>query len=141
MEFVTRRLIANGAVMEPSPELASRIDWAAKWARAVKLRASETGGAADKPEQELPSLDPKTVSALRNFASAVAASKTPEEAQAAAFDSVKQSGAESGKFFTAVYRILVGADRGPRLGPYVMDAGPEKVAQKIIAALDAARYN
>jgi lysyl-tRNA synthetase class 1 len=140
VEFVTKRLIANGAVKEPSPELAIRIEWAAKWARAVKLRA-ESASASEEPQAPLPRWDPNTVSALRAFAAAVAASKTPDEAQAAAFAAIKEGGGEPSKFFSAVYRILVGADRGPRLGPYTMDAGPHVVAQKITEALQAARYN
>lgn len=139
VEFVTKRLIANGAVKEPSPELATRIEWAAKWARVVKLRASESAGASEEPPAPLPRWEPNTVSALRAFAAAVATSKTQDDAQAAAFAAIKESGAEPSKFFSAVYRILVGADRGPRLGPYVMDAGPNAVAQKITEAIDVAK--
>ncbi|MDA4136264.1 MAG: lysine--tRNA ligase [Thaumarchaeota archaeon] len=139
IEFVTRRLVANGAITEASAGLATRIGWAAKWARAVKVRASESSGASTSPETALPRWDPQTVSALRVFAARAAESKTADEVQAAAFEAIKASGAESSKFFSAVYRVLVGADRGPRLGPYVMDAGPTNVAQKITSALDAAK--
>jgi lysyl-tRNA synthetase class 1 len=75
------------------------------------------------------------------FATKVAASKTADEVQAAAFDAIKVSGAEPSRFFSAVYRVLVGADRGPRLGPYAMDAGVTVIAQKITDALNAAKYN
>jgi lysyl-tRNA synthetase, class I len=141
VDFVTKRLINNGAIAEASAALTTRIEWAAKWARAVKLRASESAGASTSPETPLPRWDPQTVSALRVFAAKAAESKTADEVQAAAFGAIKESGAESSKFFSAVYRVLVGADRGPRLGPYVMDAGPATVAQKITDSLHAARYN
>ena len=45
-EFVTKRLISNGAVAGPSPELSTRIGWAAKWAADSNLRvakAAESG--------------------------------------------------------------------------------------------------
>ena len=134
VDYVTKRLIANGAVEAGSPGLAARIEWAAKWIRAV------APGPTERREETAGHLDARTVTALRSFASAITTSNAPEEAQAAAFAAIKQSGAESSDFFTAVYRILVGADRGPRLGPYVMDAGPAVVSEKITRALEAAGH-
>jgi lysyl-tRNA synthetase class 1 len=143
VEFVTKRLIANGAMEAPSEALTQRIEWAAKWAKTVDLRAAETqtadstSGDSDKPAVAARApIDLETIAALRAFAEALDDCKTPDEVQAAAFDAVKRSGTTTAKFFSAVYHILVGAERGPRLGPYVMDAGGAAVRDKILAALD-----
>ena len=40
------------------------------------------------------------------------------------------AGAKSSDFFSVVYRILLGSERGPKLGPYIMDAGPAVIARK-----------
>lgn len=139
-EFVAKRLIVNGAVKEDSQELRTRIQWAARWASDLKLKAAQASS-TDSSEGTVgtssvkPEVDEKTGHALRQFAQALEACKTPEDVQAAAFAAIKRAGAEQGKFFTAVYRILVGTDRGPRLGPYVMDAGAPSVSRRILEAL------
>ena len=139
-EFVTRRLLASRAVTGPSLSLSVRIQWAAKWAREMKL--SEKAVEAGKENaQASATLDPKTVAALRAFSNALTRVKTPEEVQGAAFEAIRSSAAEPSRFFSAVYRILLGTERGPRLGPYIMDAGRETVATKIEDALKAGRYN
>jgi lysyl-tRNA synthetase class 1 len=139
-EFVTKRLVSNGAVAGPSPELSTRIGWAAKWARDANVRVQKTADSGlPKAALNPPEWDPKTVDALRSFADALGRSKTSDEIQGAAFESVRSSGTEPSKFFSAIYHILLGTERGPRLGPYIMDAGQEATANKIIAALDDTR--
>jgi lysyl-tRNA synthetase class 1 len=139
-DFVAKRLIVNGAVKQDSPELRTRILWAARWAADLKLKAAQASS-ADSSDATLgaapamPDIDEKTDRALRKFVQALESCKTPDDVQAAAFAAIKDTGAEQGKFFTAVYRVLVGTDRGPRLGPYVIDAGPGAVAAKILEAL------
>ncbi len=139
-EFVTKRLISNGAVAGPSPELSTRIGWAAKWARDADLRVEKTAE-SDLPKAKLAprDWDAKTVTALRSFAEALGRSKTSDEIQGAAFASIRSSGTEPSKFFSAIYQILLGTERGPRLGPYIMDAGQEATANKITGALDNSR--
>lgn len=142
VEYVTRRLIASGAVTSGSPQLERRIRWASRWAREVGLEAgpSEEEKTPKKGEGSSTgvTLDEPTVSALRRFAGALDGCETPDDVQTAAFDAVKSSGTTTQKFFSAVYRILVGTERGPRLGPYVMDAGKANVKAKIEAALSRA---
>ena len=133
LDFVTKRLVANGAVEGPSPVLSQRIEWAARWAKALDLRSVLS------PKSKSPPVDAKTASALRAFAASVVTAHTAEEAQAAAFASIKEAGGEPSKFFAAVYQILVGADKGPRLGPYVMDAGTDRVSKRITEALTSGR--
>ena len=137
-EFVTKRLIANGAVKEASPELATRVAWAARWARDADLRVDKAS-AEERPAIRVAAQerDEKTNAALRAFSEALASAKTTDEIQGAAFEAIRSSGAEPGKFFSAIYRILLGTEKGPRLGPYIIDAGRDVVAQKITGALDA----
>jgi lysyl-tRNA synthetase class 1 len=138
MEFVTKRLIANGAVTSSSQELETRIVWADRWAKAVNFRSSQdpVSGADTDGTAVKATLDLATLAALRAFADALEHCRTPDEVQTAAFDVVNKSGTTTSKFFSAVYRILVGTERGPRLGAYVMDAGTAKVRDKILAAVD-----
>ncbi|MCL5672301.1 MAG: hypothetical protein M1566_02315 [Thaumarchaeota archaeon] len=59
----------------------------------------------------------------------------PDSVQNAAFDAAKRQGLRPGEFFPAVYAVLLGSDRGPRLGPYVMDAGRAEVSRALLAAV------
>jgi lysyl-tRNA synthetase, class I len=142
VEFVTKRLISNGAVKVPSEELNQRIEWAAKWASAVNLRVSESAGSVPVAAGALPKgVDEQTIAALGEFARALSICKNPDEVQAAAFDAVRKSGTSSSKFFAAIYGVLLGTERGPRLGPYIMDAGPQVVAEKISKAIESSSKN
>jgi len=44
----------------------------------------------------------------------------PEKIQNAIFNSAKNNGLQPGGFFKTLYKILMGAPQGPRLGPYVL---------------------
>jgi lysyl-tRNA synthetase class 1 len=65
------------------------------------------------------------------FASAIRSAKDADEVQGAAFNAIRANGIQPGEFFPAVYGLLLGAEKGPRLGPYVMDSGPGAVADKL----------
>ncbi|MGA2198881.1 MAG: hypothetical protein ABSG45_02980, partial [Nitrososphaerales archaeon] len=141
-EFVTKRLVANGAVKEASPELSTRIRWAARWARDANLRMEKVSdGSRSMVPEASQAWDAETVAALRAFAEALSHSNTSDEIQGAAFAAIRKGGTEPSRFFSAIYHILLGTDRGPRLGPYIMDAGQATISDRITKALEAGRYN
>jgi lysyl-tRNA synthetase class 1 len=122
-DYVAKRLVTYGMLKEsPSPELMERIRWAAAWRK--------RGAGAEAPVE----VSAKMVPALLAFASAIKGAKTSDEVQEAAFGAIRANKVEPGEFFPAVYQVLVGAPKGPRLGPYVMDAGQKAVAEKILKA-------
>jgi len=133
-DYVAKRLTAYGMLKEaPPPYLLTRIRWAAAWARREGAKAAKS---------ELPELSEKQLKAVAEFASAIRASKSADEVQGAAFNAIRANGIQAGEFFPAVYGLLLGAERGPRLGPYVMDAGQEAVAAKLEKlASSAGRHN
>jgi len=123
-EFVVKRLSSYGMVSGTSEDLARRIDWASKWSRREAKRTIE-----------LPDLSEAARKAVEDFAKALALAKDPDEVQNAAFDAARKNGLKPGEFFPAVYSILLGSDRGPRLGPYVFDAGRESVSRALLEAV------
>jgi lysyl-tRNA synthetase class 1 len=122
-DYVTKKLISYNLVKEGSPELARRIRWSAGWAK------------RSKPSDVQVELDPKVVPAVTEFAQRIKESQTPDQVQAAAFESMRKFDLKPTEFFPSLYMILVGAPKGPRLGPYVIDVGPLNVAEKIEKAL------
>ena len=123
-EFVRKRLAAYGMTSEATPELAKRIGWASAWAAKEGKRTPERVQAS-----------PAAARALKEFAGRVAKAKSADQVQTMAFEAVRGNGLKPGDFFPLLYSILVGSDRGPRVGPYVLDAGPENVGKAILDAL------
>ena len=125
-EFTLKRLASYGMAAEPSPALSMRIRWAAMWAG----REGERRG-------EVPALAPAARKAVEEFARSLAGAKDAESIQNAAFEAAKKNGLKPSEFFPAVYAILLGSERGPRLGPYVIDAGPDKTSRALLEAVSA----
>jgi lysyl-tRNA synthetase, class I len=124
-EFVVKRLASYGMVTEPSPDLSKRIRWATKWAK-------REGG----PSAKAPQLSPTARKAVGEFARSLLEAKGAEAIQNAAFESAKRNGLMPGEFFPAVYAILLGSARGPRLGPYIVDAGPGTISRALLEAVE-----
>ena len=120
-EFVVSRLVGYGMVASTSPGLETRIAWALSWGRREGKKAVE-----------VPELGPRVKKAVKEFARALPAATDADGVQNAAFDAAKGNGLKPGEFFPAVYSILLGSDRGPRLGPYVIDAGKEEVSRALL---------
>jgi lysyl-tRNA synthetase, class I len=123
-EFVVKRLVSYGMVAAGSEDLSRRIAWVSKW-----------GSREGRAPFEAPEMSPKARKAVREFAMALEVAKDADGVQNAAFEALKRNGLKPGEFFPAVYGILLGSDRGPRLGPYVMDAGQSSVSQSLLKAV------
>ena len=68
---------------------------------------------------------------LHQFAGYLNDDLTTEDIHAQAFAMPREKGMEPGPFFTTLYRLLCGQDRGPRLGPFVKMLGPSRVAARL----------
>jgi lysyl-tRNA synthetase class 1 len=122
-DFVMKRLSSYGLVSGPSEGLSDRIGWASKWVK--------RGG---RPEPQAPDLSAAARKAFETFAKEITNAKSADEIQNAAFEAAKSAGMKPGEFFPAVYGILLGSVRGPRLGPFIMDAGVKKVRETLLEA-------
>ncbi|MDA4124665.1 MAG: lysine--tRNA ligase [Thaumarchaeota archaeon] len=125
-DFIVKRLKDYGMVKATTAELTTRIAWASKW-------AAREG----KPPAPPIKLSPKARNAVKEFAVAISKLSDPDQVQNAAFEALKRNGLTPREFFPVVYSVLLGSDRGPRLGPYVMDAGPQVVSDSLLKALSA----
>ncbi len=123
-EFVLKRLATYGMATAQAEGLPRRIEWAARW--------STRGGKQAIPA---PQLGPSAKKAVEEFAKAILAAQDADGIQNAAFDAAKKNGLKPGEFFPSVYAILLGSDRGPRLGPYVIDAGQKAVSKALLDAV------
>jgi lysyl-tRNA synthetase, class I len=123
-DFVAKRLVTYGMVNGVTPDLAKRIAWARRW------EARE-----GKKAVEVPEMAPSVRKAVEDFARSLEGAADADSIQNVAFEAVKKNSIKPGEFFPAVYSILLGTDRGPRLGPYVVDAGMEEVRRHLLDAV------
>jgi len=52
-----------------------------------------------------------------------------EELQSRIYDIARENGVEPKAFFRALYQLLINRDAGPRLGPFILAAGKERVSK------------
>jgi lysyl-tRNA synthetase class 1 len=123
-DFVVKRLANYAMVTRSTPDLSRRIAWARKWQRRE-----------GRAPVVVPALTTAAKRAVAEFAASVARARDADAIQNAAFDAAKNNGLKPGEFFPAVYSILLGSDRGPRLGPYVIDAGKAEVSRTLLEAV------
>jgi lysyl-tRNA synthetase class 1 len=53
-----------------------------------------------------------------------------EKLQYEIFEIAKKSGIKPVKFFQLIYKIILNQDKGPRLGPYIIERGKEEIIEK-----------
>ena len=118
-EYVAKRLIDYRAIKQVDEEVKRRISYALNWAKEFSLKESEL------------EVDEKEKEGLRTLSAKLTDVKDPQEIQALIFETARSCGMEPSDFFKLLYRTLLGVDRGPRLGPYILDIGSSKVAERL----------
>jgi len=96
--------------------LKQRINYALNWSKDFNEITEQT---IELTEQQ------KT--AVNQLISVLNADATEDEIQTGIFNVARNNELKPGKFFKILYKILLGAPQGPRLGPYVLAMGKENV--------------
>ncbi len=123
-EYVAEKLQSYGYLQKGQvvldANLKQRIEYALNWTRDFE-EIKET-------EVTLTSEEKKAIAEL---IIELEAEEEPDKIQNAIFNSAKSNNIQPSGFFKTLYKILMGAPQGPRLGPYVLAMGK----QNVIAAL------
>ncbi|TMI06837.1 lysine--tRNA ligase [Candidatus Bathyarchaeota archaeon] len=128
-EFVREKLIGYGYKVNPTdPDFLARLERSSNWARDIETIAT----------REI-QIEGKERDAVLEFAGIINASTDEVYLQNAVFTIAKKHGLEPSPFFKTLYRILIGADSGPRLGPYILAMGRENVAAALVAAVRSSK--
>jgi lysyl-tRNA synthetase class 1 len=120
IDYVINKLKSYGTIKEKSDELVERIKLAGNWADDL--------GQFEKAEI---AVDEKQKHALSDLIEVIKSESDPKNLQTKIFEVARSNGIEPKDFFKLLYAILVGAERGPRLGPYIIDVGKEGVMEAI----------
>ena len=122
-DYVTEKLQSYGYLQKNqtvTSDLAKRIEYALNWTRDFE-EIKETDVTLTSEEKK----------AITELITKLEAENEPDKIQNAIFNSAKSNGLPPSVFFKTLYKILMGAPQGPRLGPYVLAMGK----QNVIAAL------
>lgn len=121
-EFVIEKLAGYGYKVDSDDKrFLERLEKAFNWARDLETIATAREVHVEGRERD----------AVLELAGIVNASSDESYLQNAIFTIAKKHGLEAGPFFKTLYRILIGSDSGPRLGPYIVAMGRENVASAL----------
>jgi lysyl-tRNA synthetase class 1 len=73
--------------------------------------------------------------ALTDLIEIMEAEDDPDKIQNAIFNTAKSNGIKPAGFFKVLYKILLGAPQGPRLGPYIIAMGKQQVVGALTRAI------
>jgi lysyl-tRNA synthetase class 1 len=124
---VFARLVKYGLVKEKTESLLQRIDLASNWADDVFTLTTE-GVEIEMNESQRKAMA-EMLDAIRSFIGSEQDPETPKNLQSRVFEIARNNRLEPKEFFKLLYRILINADRGPRIGNYAIDLGLERTCQ------------
>ncbi|MEM3185109.1 MAG: lysine--tRNA ligase [Conexivisphaerales archaeon] len=118
-DYIINRLKSYRMIKESDPSILSKIELARNWAKDVR--------------EETPaiSIDSNQKDALKELISRIRPAENPDYIQNQIFEVSKLHGIPPSEFFKLLYSILIGSDKGPRLGPYIFDLGVERAIEAI----------
>jgi lysyl-tRNA synthetase class 1 len=117
---VTKKLIDYGTIKNPEPYVDQLIQLA--------------GNYSDDFEEEESvqlQLNDITKKALKQLVEVLESEKEPEDLQNTIYNISKESNIAPKDFFMVLYQMILSANRGPKIGPFILDIGRKKVAQTI----------
>jgi lysyl-tRNA synthetase class 1 len=124
---VFTRLLKYGIVKEKTESLLQRIDLASKWAD--DMFTLTTGAVEIELDQNQRKAMEEILDAIRSFIGSEQDPETPKNLQSKVFEIARNNRLEPKEFFKLLYRMLINADRGPKIGNYAIDLGLERTCQ------------
>lgn len=123
-EYVLKKLVEYQYIKETDENIIERINLGINWSRDFKsynitdIKLNET-----------------EKNALLQLISLLENNSEPEIIQSEVFEIAKKYNIKPRLFFQLIYRILLGSDKGPRLGKYIIDADKTTIITKLKALI------
>jgi lysyl-tRNA synthetase class 1 len=118
--MVSKKLTEYGTIKEMSVNIDELITLAGNYADDF-----------DRPTKVEVQIDDMGKKALSELATILSVDNEPADLQNDIYQIAKNSGVQPKDFFKTLYQIILAADRGPKLGPFILDIGRKKVASAI----------
>jgi len=127
-EYITEKLQNYGYLQKNQKideNLAKRIEYAQNWSQDFE-EIKETDVI----------LNPEAKQAISDLLKILSTADDPDKIQNDIFNTAKNNGLKAGDFFKTLYSVLLGVDKGPRLGPYILVMGKQNVSKALERALN-----
>jgi lysyl-tRNA synthetase class 1 len=121
---VIKKLIEYGTIKESNPEIDNLINLAGTYADDF-----------DKPIKVEVQMDETTKKSLKELATILSSDIEPTDLQNSIYQIAKDNSVQPKDFFKILYQIILASERGPKIGPLIMDIGRKKVAQTLLEYL------
>ena len=119
-ERVMKKLIDYGVIKNSEKQIETLIDLAGNYA--------DDFDEVEKIEVET---DDNTKKALRELSDLLMLKEDPDDLQNAIYQIAKSNDVQPKEFFGTLYKIILNTTRGPKIGPFILDIGREKVGKTI----------
>lgn len=119
-EHVIKKIIEYGIIKESTPEIEHLVNLAGSYADDF-----------DKPSKVEIQFDETTKKAIKELIVILSSENEPTELQNSIYQIAKTVGMQPKDFFKTLYQIILASDRGPKIGPLIIDIGRKKVAQSL----------
>ncbi len=120
LDFVIQKLLETGHIDKVNEkikgEIKKRFTYAENWFNDFV-----------KPEEVEVELTKEEKSAIKDLIKEIKKEKDGEKLQNKIFGIAKAHGIKPVRFFRLIYRIILNQDRGPRLGPYIIQRGKKEI--------------
>ncbi|MFQ5712081.1 MAG: lysine--tRNA ligase [Candidatus Geothermarchaeales archaeon] len=125
-DFVVSRLRSYGYVAEAvDEEVERKIGYAVNWVRDVGKRPRRKRVKVTEAERK----------AIGELIGELLRVTDEEDIQNSVFEAARRHGLRPKEFFSTLYEVLIGRREGPRMGPLIMDMGPENVSKILESCL------
>ena len=119
-QHVIKKLIEYGTIKESTPEIEVLISLAGNYADDF-----------DKPSKVEVQLDDATKEAMKILVDMLSTNDEPLDLQNSIYQIAKNANLQPKDFFKTLYQIILASDRGPKIGPFIIDIGRRKVAKTL----------
>jgi lysyl-tRNA synthetase class 1 len=124
VDRVMKKLVDYGVIKSPEEQIKKQIEMAGNYA--------DDFGQAEKIEI---ALDDTTKKALAELADILKAAQDPQDIQNSIYQIAKGNNIQPKDFFKTLYQIILSTNRGPKIGPFIIDIGRKKVSQTLSSYL------
>jgi len=119
-DYIKNKLRSYRYIEDSSEVEEARIQYALNWAEEF-----------EEVEKANIRLNTKEAEAIREFIGILEVEENADKIQGAIFQTARKYGLKPKGFFILLYRALIGIQKGPKLGPYIVDIGTKNVINRL----------
>jgi len=120
INLVMKKLIDYGVIKNPEPQIEKLITVAGNYADDF-----------DQQEKVDLQIDDAAKKALKELADLLGGDNESDDLQNAIYQIAKKNNVQPRDFFKILYQIILSTNRGPKIGPFIVDIGRKKIAKML----------